>query len=468
MQRLLWLCLFFGVLMTHPAVAQEATHPASDLARLLAEASSGDRLVIDGGVLAGPLEIDKTVTLIGRNWPVIDGGETGTVLKITAADVHLEGFVIRRSGRSLEKENSGIAVEAPGAQIIGNRLEDTLFGIYLREADESLIRGNVISSVDVDVPRRGDAIRVWYSNRVVIENNAVARGRDVVLWYSEHLRVRGNSVQDGRYGLHFMYCDDAIVEENLLYGNSVGAFMMYSRRIRLQHNTIASNRGPSGFGIGLKDMDDAVVEDNLILDNRLGVHLDNSPREIDSVGQFKGNVFGYNDVGVSLLPSVRHNHFFANSFIENEEQVAIEGGGRMPDNVWAGNYWSDYAGYDAGGDGVGDMPYRADRLFEQLMDKRPLLRLFVYSPAASAADFAARAFPLVRPQPKLVDDAPLMAPVVPAGAPMLPAGQSQPLWPLIALVTLAIGVMGWPWLRRPGRRLFQPCPEDRVTEKVFQ
>jgi nitrous oxidase accessory protein len=75
-----------------------------------------------------------------------------------------------------------------------------------------------------------------------------------------------------------------------------------------------------------------------------------------------------------------------------------------------GNYWSDYNGYDVDGDGVGDIPYRSQSLFENLLDEYPELRLFQLSPVADAIDLATRAFPLFQPRPKMSDDYPLMAP----------------------------------------------------------
>lgn len=402
------------------------------LAEALAQAEAGDTLEVSGGPYSGPLLVDKAVTLSGRSWPIIDGGGNGTVVRITAPGAALRGFVIRNSGDSLDEENSGVAVEAAGVEVANNRLEETLFGIYLREAPGSTVRDNVIHSKDLAVPRRGDAIRVWYSNGVRIENNVIEKGRDVVLWYSEDLGVFDNRVSDGRYGLHFMYCDDATIEGNVLINNSVGAFLMYSRRLRLHNNTIAYNRGPSGYGVGLKDMDDAVIEENVFVDNRIGIFLDNSPREVDSIGRIEGNVLAYNDVGITLLPSVRHNAFSDNSFVENQEQVSVAGGGRLQENAWAvdgqGNYWSDYAGYDADGDGIGDLSYRSERLFERLMDRNSQLRLFLFSPAVQAVDFAARAFPFVKPQPKLTDDYPKMAAVWPAEAPPLPQAAASPAW----------------------------------------
>ncbi|MGB3713112.1 MAG: nitrous oxide reductase family maturation protein NosD [Candidatus Promineifilaceae bacterium] len=444
--RRIKLLIFFSLMvapilvLSMPALAQgegrvvTARGSFSSLTEALVQADEGEIIEVFGGIYPESLVIDKSVTLIGHDWPVIDGGGSGTVIKLVAPDITVRGFVIAGSGHSLQQENSGIAVEAPGAIIEDNRLEDTLFGVYLREADGGVIRNNVISSKDLDVPRRGDPIRVWFSNGVTIENNRISKGRDVVLWYSENLIVRNNQVADGRYGLHFMYCDDAVIENNLLTDNSVGTFMMYSRRLQLLNNTITGNRGPSGFGVGLKDMDDAVIVNNMFLDNRIGAHLDNSPRERDSIGRFEGNVFAYNDIGVNLMPSVRNNIFTGNSFVDNEQQVGIAGGsgGRYQQNDWTvdgrGNYWSDYVGYDANADGLGDVAYKSERLFENLMDRDSSLRLFIYSPVEQAVDFAARAVPFVKPQPKMVDEAPLMQPEVPAGLPLKEEGDKATMW----------------------------------------
>ncbi|MCP4357822.1 MAG: nitrous oxide reductase family maturation protein NosD [Chloroflexi bacterium] len=432
---------------------------AEELATVVAAAQPGDTIEVTGGTYTGSLEIDTPLTLIGVDWPTLDGENEGTVLKISAPGVTLRGFVIKNSGDSLDQENSGLAIEATDTLIENNRFEDTLFGIYLRHAHNSTIRNNIISSKDLEVQRRGDAIRVWYSNGVAIEDNVISKGRDVVLWYSERLSVRNNEVSDGRYGLHFMYSDDATIENNRLLDNSVGIFMMYSRRLRLFNNTIAGNRGPSGFGVGLKDMDDAIVRDNLFLDNRIGIHLDNSPREVDSVGLIEGNVLGYNDIGVNLLPSVRNNQFTNNSFIENEEQVGFtSSGNQVESNVWTvngrGNYWSDYAGYDVLADGLGDMSYKSEKLFEEMAARQPELRLYLYSPAVTAVDFAAKAFPLVRPRPKLEDTKPLMSPVIPTDVPSLPQpSRVGGLWSGLGLILLAAAIMLIPRLHIQFHRL---------------
>jgi nitrous oxidase accessory protein len=404
----------------------------------------GDVITVGSGVYVGNFMIDKSVTIKGVGWPVFDGGGDGNVFTVESPGVVMSGLVIQNSGHVLNSEDAGVEVNAPNVTVEGNRIQNTLFGIYLKEAAFGVIRNNVITGMDLEVQRRGDGIRVWYSSDTIVEDNEVSRVRDVVLWYSERLTIRNNIIKDGRYGLHFMYDDDALVENNRLTGNSVGAFLMYSRRLQMINNVIGDNRGPSGYGIGLKDMDDAYVEGNLFADNRVGAYIDNSPRERDSTLEFRNNVFVLNDFGVRIMPSVKRNVYTGNSFVDNLEQVQVAGRGTLEENSWTadgvGNYWSDYAGFDADNDGVGDVVYNSEKLFENLTDKHPNLRLLTFSPVTQAVDFAAKSFPFVRPEPKLTDPSPLMSP---GTVPGLVLDSKETAWRTLVASLAFVGLAGF-------------------------
>ncbi len=427
--------------------------PYTELGSALADARAGDTVEVRGGVHPGPVSVPGGVRLVGVGWPVLDGGDRGTVVELAGPGAALEGFVVRGSGSSLEHEDAGVSVSAEDVVVAGNRIERVLFGIVLANAHRATIRGNVISGrSDLSEARRGDLVKLWYSKHVLVEDNRIERGRDVVLWYSEHLTLRGNVIRDGRYGLHFMFCDDALIEGNRLESSSVGAYLMYSRRLVMRDNVIRDNRGPSGYGIGLKELDDVLLEGNLVADNRVGVFVDNSPLSEGSYVRYRGNAFVLNDVGLELMPSTRRNHFSGNTFADNGTQVVVSGGGELRDNDWAdggtGNYWSDYAGYDGDGDGRGDIPYRSQKLFEALADREPLLGLFRDGLAAQAIDLAARAFPVVPPKTNLTDPAPLVRPVSLTGLPEADEGGAGVLAPASGgLVALALGVALWPRLR---------------------
>ncbi len=445
------------------ARAQTGPITPFDLQAAVAAAEPGAVIEVPPGTYAGPLVIDRPLAVIAQGPVILDGGGGGDVIKITAPDVTVRGFEIRNTGISLDRENAGITVLAPRAVLENNVLEDVLFGIYLKAAEDSVIRGNTIGGKDLAVQRRGDGIRIWQSHRTVIENNIVTDSRDAVMWFSDEVHLRKNRIINGRYGLHFMYSDGNLIEDNHLEGNSVGAFLMYSSNLILRRNVFARNRGPSGFGVGLKDMDGTSAEDNLFVGNRIGMQLDNSPSSIRIRDLYVRNVFAYNDIGVAFLPAVERNLFRDNCFVENLEQVAILGGGRFGGNDFTvdgrGNYWSDYRGFDLDGDGIGDLAYRADSLFENLMDRDPKLRLFQFSPAQQAVEMAARAFPVVRPQPKFSDAAPLMAPI----ALHVAAPPASSPWPMLGLAILLIGGAGAALLGGRWHVHRAPAPEAQPT-----
>lgn len=448
--------------------------PACDVASLtdaLAVAPSGASIEVRGGTYPGGLVIDRPVQLVATEGAVIDGGGHGTLVTIQGTHATLSGFTLRGTGDNLDHEDAAIVVEAGSAVVTGNQIEDALFGIYLKNAHGSVLRDNVILSKDLPTARKGDSIKTWYSDNVVIEGNYASDGRDIILWYSKDGLVRNNTFDGGRYGLHLMYSDSTHIEGNSLSANSIGLYIMYSRDPEVIGNRIVNNHGPSGGGIGLKDVDGAVIEGNRFVNNQIAIQVDGSPREPGIENYIRDNVFAFNQTGIGFQPAVRHNTVTGNAFIDNTEQVAIMGRGQLRDITWTeqgrGNYWSDYAGYDADGDGIGDLPYRSQRLFESLVDANPLLRLFTWTPAALAIDFAARAMPEVRPEIKLTDAAPLMAPVAhPALPPVEPVSPTARTGSVIAGLALAgLAAIAYLALRRPRAALPRPsAPSSLLPE----
>jgi nitrous oxidase accessory protein len=434
-----------GVALTLMAVRTTAAQDNQfDLNATLLAAQPGDVITVPPGVYPAPLTIDKAVTLEGKDWPVIEGDGSGDVVKITAPGVTLRGFVVRGTGISLDREDSAIHVTAADATIENNRVEDALFGIYLANAPRSVVRNNLVLAKDLPISRRGDSIKVWYSADSLIDGNTVRSGRDSVVWFSPGVVVRNNLIEDSRYGLHFMQTNDHVVENNILRNNSVGIYLMYGDRYIVRNNLLYNNRGASGYGLGAKEINDLTVEGNHFIANRVGLYNDSSPVNPKAIVDFNHNLLAYNELGMSMLPNVKHNSITENIFLENTEQVNIAGSGDLTGNQWAidgrGNYWSDYNGFDADGNQVGDLPYQSRSLYESLIATYPDLRLFQLSPATDALDLAAKAFPIFAPRPILADDFPLMKP---PAIPVVPGLQTPSRFGalLAALGMIAIGAL---------------------------
>jgi nitrous oxidase accessory protein len=398
-----------------PAVASTLCGNQGVIGRQITKAQPGDTITIAPGTYRERFVIDKPLTLIGVDHPIIDGEGSGDIVEITAPNVTIRGFTIRNTGIDLDHENTAVRVLAANAVVEANILDDVLFGIDLRDAPRSTIRNNRIGGKKLDIARRGDGLRLWRSDNTLVEGNDFHDGRDAIVWYSTSVTLRRNSAHDCRYGLHLMYSDSVVIEDNTLVGNSVGVYLMYSTGIELRRNILVRNRGPSGYGLGLKEADRFVVRDNLIAQNRVGVYVDGSPFTNKQPGVFTYNTLACNDIGFTFLPSARGSELTENNFIDNIDQVSVAGRGRLDANAFwkgdRGNFWSDYTGYDQNADGVGDFVHESQTLFENMMDKDPKLRLFLFSPAQQAIEFVGRALPAVRPEPKFTDEVPLMRPV---------------------------------------------------------
>ncbi len=392
----------------------------SHLEDALNATTDGDSIIVYAGVYYGNFVINKSISFIGKYNPVIDGNNRGTVLTVEVPNVTITGFTIQNSGIILDREDTGILAAANNILIKQNHLKEVLFGITLRKSDGSIIKDNIIEGRnELDIPRRGDLFRGWYSKNLLIEGNKFKFGRDILLWFSGNSKVIGNYMSGARYGLHFMYNTDCEVIRNTMTENSVGMYIMYSKNLIIRNNLIAYNRGTSGFGVGFKDLDNVELSKNVIADNRVGVFVDNSPHDIDTYMKYDKNVIAYNESGLEQLTSLTNCYFTGNSFIENYVQTHLSDAQNPDNDYWKSNYWSDYSGYDKNSDGYGDIPYRSGEIIENLIDDDPNLRVFLYSPAINALNYAAKAFPILQPEHKLIDKFPNIKPIMPDNIPMM-------------------------------------------------
>jgi nitrous oxidase accessory protein len=408
----------------------------SPLQTRIDEARPGDRITVDGGVHDGDLFIDKPVILTGRNRPLLRGSGHGSVVRVRAAGVVIEGFdVDGRGGGELGKDTSGIHIAAPGVTVRDCRIQDSLFGIYLMGADDAVVEANVIHGMPGRDPGEvGSGIHLWNSHRFRLAGNTIAHARDgFYIQSSTQGRVSGNRASDLRYGLHYMFSDDNVFEDNVFERGAAGAALMYSNRLVFRRNRFVRNRGFASVGLLLKACDDVIAEGNLIADNARGLFLEGSYRN-----RFLRNVIAMSDTALVVYDSSGGNRFEGNSFIGNLTPLTLSG--RRTDTHFEGNYWSDHRDPDLDGDGVADRPYRLSSVFDHLRSNLTAADLFALSAAAAALGAAERTFPVLDAVPVL-DLHPLAHPPRLAAIPSSPGDAAMPgarVW--IAPSLLAFGV----------------------------
>ncbi|OCS23186.1 nitrous oxide reductase family maturation protein NosD, partial [Campylobacter fetus] len=325
-----------------------------------------------------------------------------------SSNVSLLNLNIQGSGDSHTTLDSAISCDqANEINIIGNHISDSLFGINFKQCNASVIKDNFITSKNVDLGLRGDAIRLWYSHDNIVENNHILKSRDMVIWYSSNNEIRKNIGEEGRYSLHFMYAGKNLVEDNIFKLNSVGIFFMFSSGSLVRNNQVLNSTGAFGVGIGMKDTSDFVIQNNILSYNARGLYLDQSPFQPGTINKFENNKILYNTVGVQFHATQHKSIFLENDFIGNME-VAINDtpGSKIAKNEWNKNYFDDYEGFDRNKDGIGDLPYQNYTYLDSLWQYHPNLRFFYGSSVISILNFIARLAPFSSPELLITDENP--------------------------------------------------------------
>lgn len=394
------------------AGANVARGSAAELQRAIDSAASGATIVVPQGRYTGNLVVSRPVRLVGVGRPVLVSASNQSVVRITAPGVVLEGFDIDGAGLGdLGMDSSGVHVAAQHAIVRDCRISNTLFGVYLREADDATIENCVIRGIADKTPgEKGSGIHVFNTRGFRITGNRIFDVRDgMYIQSSSHGEVSGNDARDLRYGLHYMFSDDNVFYGNTFANGDAGTAIMYSNRIVFRRNRFVHNRGFASVGLLFKNCEDVTAEENLIADNARGIFLEGSYRSV-----FRRNIIAESDAAIILYDSCADVRFEENSFIANLTPLTLVG--RRTDTRFDGNYWSDNDEPDLDGDGRSDRPYRLSSVFDHFRGNVAAADLFAEGPAAAAIAAAEETFPVLDPIP-VEDLAPLARAPQLAGVP---------------------------------------------------
>jgi nitrous oxidase accessory protein len=372
----------------------------------IAAASAGDSVVVHGGTYAeGNLVIGKPLTLRGEGRPVVDGGGKTEVFTITAPDVTLGGFIVRRSGSGSLEDLAGIKVSGTQrATITGNEVSDCHFAIYVSKSKDCLVSGNRITGVPRGEQDTGNGIHLWSCERVSVVDNLIRRHRDgIYLEFATASHIERNTVEDClRYGLHYMFSHESVYTLNTFRRNGAGVAVMYSRKVEMSRNHFERNWGSSSYGLLLKDMTDGSIAGNDFDSNSTGIAVHGSNRMT-----IEGNRFANNGWAIQVEGSSSDNIYRNNNFTGNAFDVAAEA--NVETNRFENNYWQKYEGYDLRRDGCGDVPHRPVGLYSVVVGRVPPAMLLLRSPIVHLLDQAEKAFPTITPE-RVLDESPAMRP----------------------------------------------------------
>ena len=230
-----------------------------------------------------------------------------TVIDVTAG-LKVERDNVTITGLTIYDGWQGIAISANYCNISGNKITNAQYGIVLVNSENNSITGNMLQSIGLSA-----AIQLSYSNNNLVNNNYIDS-------CTEGIQLRAGSSNNTVTGNMITNCRDVAVR------------------------LLGSYSPPRWY-----DPSDNTIMGNNISNSGCGTTIYGSNRNIISNNNYVNNTF---------------------QFSANEDYL-LTCGYNVSVNTIKENYWSDYNGTDANGDGIGDTPYIIDA---NNIDHYPLMK----------------------------------------------------------------------------------------------
>jgi parallel beta-helix repeat protein len=219
-------------------------------------ASIGDTILVYSGVYYEHVAVDKSVTLKGIGYPVVDTGEKGNVIAHLCADgITLVGFTATNSGRMVD--DIGIMVTSNNNTITGNNFGNNC-GIGLFYSRNNTITGNTFVN-------GGLYVSSSYQNTV---NDNTVNGKPLV--YLED--ASGYKLEDAGQVI-LVNCNNITVKNLDISNTNIGIELWETKDSIISHNTLGNNDA----GISLDSSSNNIIRGNNVSNNNYGgITLDDS------------------------------------------------------------------------------------------------------------------------------------------------------------------------------------------------
>lgn len=407
MTRYFLLVFFLFIFLSGSLLAKTIiVKPNESIKEAILKASDHDTIMVKTGVYNENLiSIEKPLTIIGEDGAIVDSQEGDEIFIVQSDHVTIQNMTLKNIGVSYLKDRAAIRLNrVRDVKILNNTLINTFFGIYLQKSNNCVVDGNIIIGGSEDESTAGNAIHIWQGKRIQVSNNEVSLHRDGIYFeFVDESYIANNiSRNNMRYGLHFMFSNNDLYENNRFQNNGSGVAVMFSKEIEMIDNEFLDNWGGASYGLLLKEISDGSIENNNFSRNTVGIYAEGANRLL-----IKNNLFHNNGKAMDIKGNSLDNQIIKNDFVGNTFEVLTNSKSNL--NHFEGNYWSQYSGYDLNKDGIGDVPHRPVNLFAIVTDKIPAASMLLHSFLVNSLDAAERLFPQFIPE-QLIDQKPKIKP----------------------------------------------------------
>ena len=404
----IWFLLFFATTSSYAKTIKVGKSKAQhSIKEAIDQAQEGDSILVTAGnYFEKNIVIKKAISLIGEGYPVLDGEHRYEIISVKSNNVLIKGFKLIHSGISSMVDIAGIKIyESRNVKIIGNKLDDTFFGIYVQSGANCLIMDNQLTAYSVTEQQSGNGIHCWKCDSLLIFNNHILGHRDGIYFeFVTNSYISKNiSEHNIRYGLHFMFSHNDDYLNNIFKNNGAGVSVMFTHGVKMIENIFEDNWGDGAYGLLLKEISDSYVYGNKFINNTSAIYMEGASRIKMQRNEFRNNGWGLKIQASCMDIDIAYNNFIGNSF-------DISTNGSLVLNRFDHNYWDKYEGYDLNKNNVGDIPFHPVSLFSMIVEKNPSSMMLFRSFMTTMLDKTERILPSLTPE-NLKDNYPFMKPL---------------------------------------------------------
>ncbi len=280
------------------------------------------------------IQIDSDNITLEGNGHTLTGNNTGTgVYLVSKGGVTIKNLNVKNF-------SSGILSYYGYESILTNNIVNLNYrGIYLNRGGKNTVIDNIVNSN--------------YDGIYLIFGDGESRGRNILINNTANLN-KGSGIVLG-----YIETNNTLLGNNASNNNNFGIYLAYSSN----NNTLLGNNASNNYGgISLNYSSNNILKDNTVISNsNFGIRLGISPNNIIYNNYFNNTNNAIDDGN-------------------NTWNITKTSGKNIIGGSWlGGNFWSDYAGSDTDGDGLGDMllPYNSTGGIINGGDYLPLIQVIM-------------------------------------------------------------------------------------------